>query len=121
MKGEDFRQIDTICLFRGDIEPTWEDSHNSNGGIHHLMLTDIGPEEMDNLWLQLSTCIVLNEDLKFANKVTKILKNIEKNKKYKGKGATSSYFFYLILKIKFNICISYFYSLILIFFIDKWH
>lgn len=47
------------------------------------MLSDIGPEDLDNLWLQLSTCIVLNDEFKFANKVKKY-KNKQNKKQQLG-------------------------------------
>jgi len=47
----------TYQLFRGDVEPTWEDAANANGGEWSVALPDRCPE-LDDHWLKLCLAAV---------------------------------------------------------------
>lgn len=60
---EEFRQIDTLCLFRENIKPSWEDPRNENGGTHFYTFTGVLPSRLDSLWLEICASLVTEEGI----------------------------------------------------------
>ena len=50
--------VDCLMLFRGSVRPEWEDPKNAKGG--HFMIELINPDSdcSDDLWKELSMCLV---------------------------------------------------------------
>jgi hypothetical protein len=53
-----FKKIDTICLFRDEIHPSWEDDNNKDGGQYYFMVFDCEPSLIDKLWINLISGLV---------------------------------------------------------------
>lgn len=68
---EKWKIIETLCLFRAGIHPSFEDEHNSNGGGAYFLLEGIDSSQLDALWLGISSAVV-GEDLSISKNITGI-------------------------------------------------
>lgn len=70
--GEDtWKIIETLCLFKSGIHPSFEDEHNGNGGGIYYVLDGLEKQQIDTLWLNLSAALV-GTDLAIANNLNGI-------------------------------------------------
>lgn len=66
---EEFKQIDSICLFKDQIPPLTESSENVNGGQYHYSWMELKPSEIEGLWLELCVSLVTNEGISHIENV----------------------------------------------------
>lgn len=62
VEPNNWKIIETICLFREGIFPGFEDEKNENGGGLYYVFDTITVENLDNIWKNLC-CAIVGEDI----------------------------------------------------------
>ena len=70
---EEYKQIDSICLFRDEIPPLTECIENSNGGQYHYSWMEIKSSDLEGLWLDMCARLVTGEGISAIDNVNYIL------------------------------------------------